>query len=505
MENKGTLSKNNMKKTTTKKKSNALLSALRTKDTVTENGAVSHSTTGTAVLDFFGKGGSVRGQDANAISLFANAYKEDKTLALKVLFYLSDVRQGQGERQLFRLCFKWLAEQDSKIAAKLMKHIPEYTRFDNVLETLEGTELETKALELIAKQLRADLDADSSGGSPTLCAKWSPSEQASSAVTKRLASKLRKHMKMSPKDYRKMLSNLRKQIDVVERKMCENKWTKINYEGVPSRAASIYRKAFMRQDNTGYSKFLQQVEKGEKKINASVLYPYDIVSKFIHSSVADQTLELQWKALPDYLKDNPHNGIVVADVSGSMDSGSGSVAPINVAVSLAIYFAERNVGAFKDNFILFSDRASLKTLKGDTLAKKVQDVLASRPVANTNLQSVFNLILDKAVTHKVPESEMPSVLYIVSDMQFDSACSRDTNLEVIQKKYKAAGYKMPRIVFWNVNSFGDVPVKVDDKGVCLVSGCSPVILKSVLNNKITSPWDVMVQAVNVPRYEVIHA
>lgn len=496
-----------MKRTYTKK--NALLSAMQTKDTVTHNGAVSHSTTGTKVLDLFGKGGAMRSQDeSDTINLFSMAYKEDKTLALKVLFYLADVREGQGERKLFRTCYNWLAENDSKVATKLLEYVPEYTRFDNVLESLENTKLESKALNFIAQQLQADLKAEA----PSLCAKWAPSEQASSRVTKRLARKLRSHMELSPKAYRKMLSKLRKEIDIVERKMCGDKWTKIDYEAVPSRASTIYRDAFKKHDPEGYAKFIGQVEKGEKKINASVLYPYDIVRNFTgYRPTADATLEAQWKALPDYLKDNPHNGLVVADVSASMDSSgyyggkTSNVAPIDVAVSLAIYFAERNKGAFHNNFMVFSSHAILKELKGHTLQAKVKDVLGNRPVANTNLQSVFKLILDKATEFKVPESEMPSVIYLISDMQFDAACNGKTNLEAIKGKYEKAGYKMPRIVFWNVNSYDDVPVKVNDKGVCLVSGCSPTILKTALTNKVVTPWDLMVQTVNVERYAQIHA
>lgn len=503
---------------TTKKvpKKNALLNAMTTKDTTTHNGAISHSTTGTAVLDFFGKGGALRSQsETDVLSIFSKAYKEDKTLALKVLFYLADVRDGQGERKLFRTCFKWLASHDKEVAENLTQYIPGFTRFDNVLESLEDTPLETLALSFIAEQLREDLKAET----PTLCAKWAPSEQASSEVTKRLASKLRKHMEMTPKAYRKMLSGLRKKIGVVERDMCSGNWTEIDYEAVPSRASTIYRKAFAKHDPKGYTKFIGQVEKGEKKINASTLYPYDIVRNYINNThywaatcpAIDKTLEAQWKALPDYLKDNPHSGLVIADTSGSMDSSgyyggkTTNVRPIDVAVSLAIYFAERNVGPFNGNFMVFSSKAELLTLNGTSLAQNVKDTLAGRPCGNTNLQSAFKTILDKAVKFKVAQDEMPSVVYIISDMQFDSACEGKTNLEAIKDKYKAAGYKMPRIVFWCVNSYSDVPIKVDDKGVCLVSGCSPSILKTVLTGKVTTPWDVILQTVDTARYECIHA
>ena len=501
------------KKTTIKTapKQNALINALTTEDTRTHNGAVSHSTTGTSLLDFFGKGGSMRSQtDDAAIALFRSAYKEDKNIALKILFYLADVREGQGERKLFRNCFKWLAQNDEKVAKKLLIQIPEYTRWDNVLETLEGTALEQIALRFVADKLIED----ASEKNPSLCAKWAPSEQASSPVTKRLAKKVRTVLDYSPKQYRKLLSALRKKIDVVERKMCAGDWSKIEYPAVPSRAASIYRKAFKAHDEARYSKFLTKVEKGELTINSSVLYPYDLVRSIKNGT--DRTLEAQWKALPNYAGSDK-SVLVVADVSGSMDSSgyyagkTTNIAPIDVAVSLAVYCAERNLGAFKDHFMIFSRDAKLLKLSGASLYQNVQEVLGNREVANTNLQAVFDLILDKGIKNKVPQSEMPECIIIVSDMQFDEAVStgygqRDvTNHAAIKAKYAAAGYNMPKLVYWNVNSYSDCPIKYDEKGTCLVSGCSPVIFKQVLEGKVTSPYQVMIDTVCVDRYEPIKA
>ena len=500
-----------MKKKIPAPKSNALLSAFNSHNTVTGNQALSHSTTGTAVLDLFGKGGAMRSHaDTDIANAFASAYREDKNLALKVLFYLADVREGQGERKLFRVAYNWLAQNDAAVAKNLLDFVPEYTRFDNVLESLENTALEKDALAFIAKQLKADAKVDA----PTLCAKWAPSEQASSKATKRLAYKLMKHMRMKPKAYRGMLSVLRAQVDIVERRMCTGDWKHINYEAVPSRASSIYRDAFKKHDPDGYVKFIGQVEKGEKKINASVLYPYDIVRNYVgyHPEV-DRTLEAQWKALPDYFKDNPTNMLVIADTSGSMDSSgyyggaTNNVRPIDIAVSLSIYAAERNHGAFQNHFMVFSIVPAMLTLRGATLKDKVQETLAGRPCGNTNLQAAFDLILDKAVKHKVPEKDMPSTLVIISDMQFDQACSdnRSTNLEVIRAKYEASGYKLPCVVFWNVNSYQDVPAKFNDKGIKLVSGCSAVAFKSVVSQKTVTPWEHMLETVNVKRYEPIHA
>lgn len=476
---------------------------MQSHDVVTANGALSHSTTGTSVLDFFGKGGALRASSEQEIlSLFSKAYREDKTLALKALFYLADVRSGQGERRLFRLAYNWLAKNDAPVAKKLLKYIPEYTRWDNVLESLEGTPLEKDALTYVAKQLKADAKAET----PSIFPKWCPSEQASSDVTRRLAFKLRTQLKMSPKAYRKLLSGLRKKVGIVETKMCAGEWKKIDFSAVPSRAALIYKKAFNNHAPDSYSKFLTKVEKGEATINSSVLYPYDLVKDVENKNGNDlRTIEAQWKALPDYLADNPYNGLAVVDTSGSMDSGTGSVRPIDVAVSLGIYFAERNVGAFNGYFIAFSNDAKLIDIGNGSLKQKVSKVLGNREVANTNLQSVFDLVLSKAIKSKVPQKEMPAVLILISDMEFDTAVTDNskTNLEVIREKYKNAGYKMPDIVFWNVNASSQVPVKMSDKGVALVSGCSPSILKTVFGRKIVTPYDLMMETLQSERYKVI--
>lgn len=485
------------------KKKNSLVNAIQSHDVLTTNGAVSHSTSGTSVLDFFGKAAAMRGSsEQDVINSFSLAYKEDKTLALKALFYLADVRGGQGERRLFRVAYNWLAKNDTDVAKKLLKYIPEYTRWDNVLETLENTALEKDALAFIAKQLKADAKAET----PTLLAKWSASEQASSPVTRRLAFKIRTQLKMSPKSYRKLLSGLRAKIGVVERQMCAGDWKKINFSHVPSKAALLYKKAFNNHVPDLYSKFLTKVEKGEVTINAATLYPYDIVGQIMSKSGNElRTLEAQWKALPDFLADNPHNGLVVADMSGSMNSGTGSVRPVDVACSLAIYFAERNIGAFNGNFMIFSRDAKLLSIGAGSLQDKVRMVHQNREVANTNLQSVFDLILQKGVKHKVPQAEMPTVLYVISDMQFDAAVDGGTNFEAIKAKYKAVGYKMPTIVFWNVNAHADVPVKFDEKGVALVSGCSPSILKTAISGKVVTPYKLMLDVLGAERYEPITA
>ncbi len=488
------------------KKKNALINAVQSHDTTTANGAVSHSTTGTSVLDFFSRGGAMRqNPEAEIIKLFSAAYSEDKNLAVKALYYLGDVRSGQGERRLFRTCLKWLAQNHAKTATKLLKYVPEFTRWDNILESTENTPVEDAAFELLAKQLQNDVDAET----PSLCAKWLPSESASSETTRRLAAKMRKFLNVTPKQYRKTLSALRAKLNVVERDMCNGNWKKISFSNVPSRAAYIYKNAFNKHAPVQYSSFLKKVEKGEAKINASVLYPYDLVRGIESKTGNDlRTVEAQWKALPDYLADNKYNALPVLDLSGSMTSSyGGNVRPIDVAVSIGVYFSERNKGQFANVVVPFSAKARFVELTGDSLKSKVNQIMANHEVANTNLQSVFDLILNKAVQYKVPQKEMPDVLFLISDCQFDSIVDNasKTNHEVIKEKYKKAGYKLPSIVFWNVNASSDSPVKFDEKGTALVSGCSPVIFKNALALKNTTPYDGMLEVLNSDRYKSIKA
>lgn len=495
-------------KTTTKKvktKKSALINAVQTHDALTTNGAVTHSTSGAALVDFFGKAAAMRGKpDMDIINLFSAAYAEDKTLALKCLWFLADVRGGQGERNLFRICFKWLILNDEKVAKKLLKTVSEYTRWDLGLEIAENTNLEKDALKILSTQLIADSKEEF----PSLAAKWSPSMQASSDDTRRLAKKVQTYMKLSPKDYRKLLSGLRAKINIVERAMCSGEWGGIDFSKVPSKAMNIYRKAFDKHEHDKFSKFLTKVEKGEVKINASTLFPYDITVKAKHALANDlRTLDAQWNALPDYFEGEAYNALVLADVSGSMDSGAASVKPIDVATSLSVYIAERNKGLFHNYFMTFSRVPTLVKITGQNIKEKINNVLGSREVANTNLQACFELILSKAVASKVPESDMPKKLIIISDGQWDNVLTggSKTNIEAAKLQYKQAGYKIPEIVFWNVNAAKDMAMKFDDKGVGQVSGCSPALLKSIFSGKITTPYDLMVQTVTTARYEAVKA
>lgn len=468
-----------------------------TNKTLTENGALTWKSTDSKVLDLFSMGGALRTRTPKEIEdKISKALAEDKLLTIKCLFYLRDIRGGQGERRTFREAIKILSNYHPEDTAKLLKLIPEYGRWDDLFY-LDNIEIDG----IILNQIKEDLSSET----PSLLAKWMPSENASSKKTKELARKVRKYLGYSSKDYRKMLTILREKINILETQMSSNNWDKIEYSKITSKASMLYKKAFYRHDESGYGEYLSRVEEGKETINASTLFPYEIVRQARKEN--SKTLDLLWKNLPDYTRNN-EAAIVVADVSGSMVG-----TPMDVSVSLAMYFAEKNKGIFHNKFITFSERPELQEISGSNLNQKIRNLENAHWDMNTNIQAVFDLLLNTAVKNSAPESEMPKTIYIISDMEFDRANSsgdnwysdrttNNTNFEVIKEKYSKAGYEMPNIVFWNVDSRQDnVPVEQNEKGVALVSGCSPTIFKMAV--KRATPHEFMVEALNSERYKKI--
>lgn len=477
--------------------------AIESNFSVTENGAKTNKSTLNDVLDWFGAGGALRTRsDLDISKLFSRAYAQDKLLATKILFYFRDVRMGQGERKTFRTLLAWLANNDVETVRKNMLNVPFYGRWDD-LYSLMRTPLEKDVFSIFSTQLVEDINAMSKGEAVSLLAKWLKSENTSSPISKALGYKTRKALNLTPRKYRKILSALRKYIDVIEVKMCSNNWAEIDFEKVTSKASMIYRKAFGKHEQERYAAYLSAVEKGEAKINAGTLYPYEILEKVMvaYSEQDIKSLDLMWKNMPDWLDGNEHSGMVIADTSGSMNGR-----PLSVAVSLAIYFAQRNTGPYKNTWINFSSSPTFQTIKGRNLKEIYSNMDRNNWSASTNLQSAFNLILVTAAKYSVSKADMPKVLYIVSDMEFDRACTSNTktNFEVMKEKYNSLGYELPKVVWWNVNARNDQhPIRHDDTGTALVSGCSPSILKSLLTAKTFDPMSIVFETVNNPRYDKV--
>ncbi len=477
--------------------------------TYTENGAVTLETTGDCCLDLFATIGALRHVSREEICLrFQRAWAENRDLAMKILFFARDVRGGLGERRAFRVITRWLADYAGSSVVKNIINIPEYGRYDDLLSLL-GTSCEAEVLRFIAEQWEKDTKALQSGGSVSLLGKWLPSINASDSRTIAQAKKVAKYLHLSSADYRKALTALRKRIHILENDLRVKDYS-FDYAAVPSKAMYKYREAFLRNDEARYRGFLDQVEKGEASMHAGTLTPYEVIAPVVGSWTDQMTderrkaLDVTWKALPDYTCGE--NALVVVDGSGSMYY-LGNPVPAAVALSLGIYFAERNQGYFKDCFITFSNRPRLIRIKGDDIVDKVTYCESYNECANTDIQAVFHLILKAATENCIPQKAMPSRIYVISDMEFD-CCAENadlTNFQNMEKIYRAYGYVLPELVFWNVDSRNtQQPVKKNQQGVALVSGCTPRLFEMLAGGNL-NPYACMMEILNRERYKDIVA
>lgn len=494
---------------------NAMQNELNNETQLTENGGVGYRTTGKKLLDLNFAVSSLRmASEQEIINKFMDAYYENPILAMQWLFYNRDARQGLGERRTFRVILKYLAEDKPDVVRNVIPLVAEYGRYDD-LWCLLDTDLKTDVFKVIKAQLQKDEINMRKNVPISLLAKWLPSENASSMKTKRYAIMIREWYGLSSRDYRKMLSEMRKYIDVVERKMSAKQWDEINYETVPSRANLIYNNAFLRNDEERRREYLGKLEKGEARINSNVLFPHDIVHKYENlgdwnTTVKpyDAALEAMWKALPNTVNECD-NTIVVADGSGSMEcrvDSNSSVTALDVANAFAIYFAERASGEFKDKYITFSSRPQLVDFSNvKSLHDKIGIALRHDECANTNIEATFDLILQTAINNHMSQEDMPKNVLIISDMEFDSAVGygykpNKTLFQTIANNYAIYGYKLPRLIFFNVNSrTKTIPVKENELGIVLISGFSVNTINMIMSGK-TDPYECLLGVLNSERY-----
>lgn len=493
---------------------NALKNDTHFNDGLTANGALTHKSTLNPVLDMFAQGGAYRKRsEEDKILLFKNAYEANPTLAMKCLFYIADIRCGQGERNFFRVCFNWLCKEHPSAAKRNLQYIPEFRRWDDLIYSTFKTPLWNDAMEIVKNQLELDVQCNT----PSLLAKWMCSENASSSETKMLAHAVRKYLGLTPKQYRKTLSILRERINVLERLMSSNQWHKIEFDKIPSRAGLIYKNAFARRDilKVRYERFMQDKS---TKVNAKDLYPHEIAHRALRTDYSDDVnrlvLQKYWDNLPNYYGNKKENGIAVVDVSGSM-SGQ----PMEVAVSMGAYIAEKAHGPFANHFITFSARPELVKFEGVDVVDKFNRCIRADWGMNTDLKAVFNMLLDTAVKNHIKQEDMPERIYIFSDMQFDKCVTTDTRergpwyvhyvsqsdidtmMEAEKKKWTRYGYKLPSVIFWNVDAAFKNNIPAIGEGFSYVSGFSPVMIETILSGK--DGIDLMLEKLNSERYKMI--
>lgn len=471
---------------------NAFVDAVVNQEARTANGMKARKSTANALVDLFFKIGASRGK--NIVPDFTAAYVQNKELTLRIVAWSRDVRGGAGERQLFRDVLKHLEKTDIDAAKALLKKVPELGRWDDIF-VFESKEMKREAYTMLGEALKAQNG---------LAAKWTPRKGP-------LAHEIRTFFGMSPKFYRKSLVEMTK---VVEQDMCANKWDEINFSHVPSVASTRYKKAFNRH-TTKYAEYVQKLVKGDDptvKVNASAVFPHDVLKGRItyYEMKFDKTeldlIQKQWEALPNFVGDA--NIMPLVDVSGSMCTAAGkkgTTTCLEVAVSLGLYLADKNTGKFKDTFLTFSEKPELLHLKGN-INEKINQMVSSSWGMSTDLHKAFNKILSVAVSGNVPKEQMPEMLLILSDMQFNNCVSfDDTAMQMIARKYAEAGYDLPKIVFWNLNAADNVPAKFDASGVALVSGFSPTIMAAVLGGDTEkfTPEAIMMKTIMDDRYAVM--
>lgn len=487
---------------------------------VTANGAVSHASSLNPLVDLFAILGAVRGKDFSTFqTAFEKAYAANRKLTLQMTLWVRDVRGGAGERETTRQILRFLEENHQDDLSEIIPVLAEYGRWDDLL-IFTNPQVKLDAYRTIEAHLR-------SGNA--LCAKWMPriyklKKDKNGNVSKdtvanqnriannTIARELMQVMNLNEKQYRKLLSSLS---STVEQNMCSKDWSSIEYSHVPSVAMNRYRAAFMRNDEERFTAFGQKVASGEAKVNAAALFPYDITTKFKHGN-SDNVLIGQWDALPDFL--NGSSILPMCDTSGSMGcaaGGTGSLSCLDVAMSLSLYTADKQKGAFKDVFLTFSEEPQLFVLEGKDIYQKYHDLCHYEGYeywgGSTDIGTAFEKVLDVAVKQNVPQEDMPEYLIIYSDMEFNCTYGggNEGNWDVTAHEYaKAAfakaGYKLPNVVFWNLNGrVGNNPVTFDETGTAMVSGFSPAILKAILSGEQVDPVSIMLAAIDVPRYKVI--
>ena len=511
---------------------NTFMNALKSESnyTYTENGALTYKSTLDGLLDLFALGGAYRVRsDADVINLFQKAFVEDEVHALKCLFYLRDVRGGQGERRFFRVVTKWLAREHTDAMKRNLQYVPEFGRWDD-LYVFVGTPLERDAFQLMRNQLELDVHCKT----PSLLAKWLKSENTSSKDSRTLADKTRRFLGMNHKEYRKTLSILRERIRVLERLMSAGRWDEIEFDKIPSRAGMIYKNAFARHDlermKQGAEQSYEDFAKDKNtKVNAKALYPYEVVKEAMafgqwggfygygrKSQDLDNTERLMvnkyWENLEDVFKGYSYNGICVADTSGSMYGD-----PLAVALSIAMYCAEHNTGDFANHFFTFSNDPTFVEIEGVDFVDKINRMVRNDWGGSTNIEAVFDKMLRVAKENHLSQDDIPKGVIIISDMEFNScvcggrtstsrwasgSIANETLFETIEKRWNAAGYKLPLLTFWNVQARQDnIPMR-STKYVNYVSGFSPVIFEQVL--KGITAVDLMMDKLDSERYACIH-
>jgi len=478
---------------------------------LTENGALAYNTTnGGALLDLFGIVGAMRTRTEKEISdAFAEAFNEDRALAMRLMFYTRNARGGLGERRTFRIMLNWLCNNNPTLAIANIPNVVEFGRFDDLYEYLD-TPAEAEMWSWMFARLNDDYEKMLAHKPISLLAKWMKSINTASEESRKLARRTMKGLGFkSEKQYRKVLARMREYLNVTEHQMSAQEWNKINYSQVPAYAIKNYGSAFAKHDFDRWNQYLNALKNNEKgvKVNASTLYPYDLVEKISTNSAwsisfkYDELTEQQWKALPNYIEDGA-NVLVMADVSGSMAGR-----PMATSIGLANYFAQRNHGEFAGLYLTFTHNPKYIKVKPYETLQSMCEKAFTDVGYNTNLDKAFELVYNTAVRNNVPAEDMPRALVVISDMEIDCYMRANSNLDFVTKwkrKFQEAGYEIPQLVFWNVEARANTYIGTAREGVKYLSGSSASVFRDLISTlNCKSAYDAMLTVLMNPMYDKV--
>lgn len=453
----------------------------------TENGAITHASSGEATLDLFANMGAMRNNPNQFMELFNRAFGKEPELTGRALQYLRDVRGGIGERKLFRLAIANMIGKNPSMAKRLMVKIPEIGRWDDVLVYF-GTQLESAALDMIFAGL-----ADPA--TQQLVAKWMPHNSRNEHFKV-----IRRALGVSPKELRKLFSGLAK---VVETDITDCNFDDIDYSKLPSRAAARYQKLFRAKGGQRYLDYVESLKKGSAKVNAATLTPADVLKAARNGDAV--VSQKQWEALPDYMAGNEENILCMTDVSESMTNPKfGAVNAMDIGIALSIYCSERNKGLFHNTLMAYSTKPFFIDISGgDTLLQKERIIRRHVEYGSTNLQLAFQKIVELALEHNLKQEDLPTKVIVFSDMEFDQVVGRTTNWDAMKQVFTRNGFVPPQVIYWKLDarSSNNYTNRLTDKRAAMVSGFSAATLKSVLGGEDLTPLGVMLKAIMDDRYD----
>lgn len=501
--------------------------------TTTVNGAQAFKSTLSQNLDFFSRSGNLN--YGNLVSDFNLALDEDSEIAIKNLLHMRDPRNGKGIRSNFRLLLVFLASTRPHLIIKsnLIQKIVENGRWDDLFVLVESSN--PTIINLIVKFVATELKKEKPD---SLLFKWLPinvkplikgsrltSEQIKINNNRNnlriFVSKLRSYLRLTPSEYRKFVSTNRISF-IPEYKFCNKQWTLLDYSKIPSQCFQKNKKSFARNDQVRFSEFIQQVLSGDNpkvKINTSVVWPHEVVghldlNRFDYQQTTlkpfTQATEAQWKSLPNFVPEGLKLLPIIDTSSSMLAQAYSNYTCLDLSIILGIYLAENNSTAFKDLFLTFNTQPCFISLKNQSsLYQKIQHTIKAPWGGSTNIEATFQLLLEHAVVNEVSPQDMPDSLVILSDCQFNRIVKNYSNNSISSLKamYKEAGYTFPTVIFWNLNNeYSNVPVTFDEHNTVLVSGYSPVLIKSVFENNFENltPLNVMLSTLFKDSYNVTY-